>query len=223
MGGLSSFCVLWLGRHNHPYLLRARRGTNAPALLFRSIGKSSFDKDPVKYETFTNVLTGLKSLNLVWHRKGQTRYCKSEFDPGEYVSTSLPGRASRFWATGKLMQLAELHGISRDNVREHFTSNSQCTPWCSRTTREAGGKRSSKAAGSTSSTRQRAHVSNRSFWNSTRFSRALGSLAVNTTATSAFSTTVPGRKARHLYSVGGPASYQQMQETERGAVERNKN
>jgi len=121
MGGLSSFCVLWLGRHNHPYLLRARRGTNAPALLFRSIGKSSFDKDPVKYETFTNVLTGLKSLNLVWHRKGQTRYCKSEFDPGEYVSTSLPGRASRFWATGKLMQLAELHGISSDNVREHFT------------------------------------------------------------------------------------------------------
>ena len=39
----------------------------------------------MKYETFTNVLTGLKSLNLVWHRKGQTRYRKSEFDPGEYV------------------------------------------------------------------------------------------------------------------------------------------
>jgi hypothetical protein len=109
-------------------LLRARRGTNAPALLFRSIGKSSFDQDPVKYETFMNVLNGLKSLDLIRHRKGQTRYRKAEFDPGQFVSTSLPGRASRFWATGKLMRLAELHGINSDNVREHFTAELPMCP-----------------------------------------------------------------------------------------------
>ena len=48
-------------------LLRAKAGTIAPALIFRSIGKSNFDHDPVKYDTFTKVLKdlGLKGSNAL--------------------------------------------------------------------------------------------------------------------------------------------------------------
>jgi hypothetical protein len=101
-------------------LLRAKAGTTAPALIFRPIGKSNFDHDAVKYETFTKVLNGLKDLDLVNHRKGQTRFLKTEFDPGDFVSMALLGRASRFSATGKLLRLAGQYGIGSDNVREHF-------------------------------------------------------------------------------------------------------
>ena len=60
------------------------------------------------------------ALGLVGHRKGQTRYRKIEFDPGESVSMALAGRAARFWPTGKLLRLAGEYGIDSGNVREHF-------------------------------------------------------------------------------------------------------
>jgi hypothetical protein len=101
-------------------LLRAKAGTTGPALVYRSVGKSSFANDPVKYDVFIRALEGLKALDLVVHRKGQTRYQKVEFDPGEVVSASLPGRAARFWATGKLLRLAADYGIHSGNVGEHF-------------------------------------------------------------------------------------------------------
>jgi hypothetical protein len=62
----------------------------------------------------------LKALELVGYRKGQTRYRKTEFDPGEFVSAPLKGRAARFWATTKLLKLAEHYGIDRDSVGKHF-------------------------------------------------------------------------------------------------------
>jgi hypothetical protein len=101
-------------------LLRAKSGTMAPALVFRSIGKSNFDHDPVKYETFTKVLKGLRELDLVSHRVGQTRIRRMEFDPGEVFSVALLGHASRFWATGRLLRLAEHCGIDSSNIGEHF-------------------------------------------------------------------------------------------------------
>jgi hypothetical protein len=100
--------------------LRAKADTTAPALVYRSVGKSSFTHDPVKYDMFVRALDGLRALELVGHRKGQTRYRKSEFDPGEFVSTSLPGRAARSWATGKLLRLAAEYGIDSSNIGEHF-------------------------------------------------------------------------------------------------------
>jgi hypothetical protein len=101
-------------------LLRAKAGATAPALLYRSVGKTSFTHDPVKYDMFVKALEGLKALELVGHRKGRTRYRNFEFDPGEVVSASLPGRAARFWATGKLLGLAAHYGIDSGNVGEHF-------------------------------------------------------------------------------------------------------
>lgn len=104
-------------------LLRVRADTIAPALIYRSIGKSSFDHEPVKYDVFTKALQGLKELELVGHRKGQTRYRKA-FG----ASVPLHGRAARFWATGKLLGLAEHYGIRSDNVGEHFALGPPTSP-----------------------------------------------------------------------------------------------
>jgi hypothetical protein len=101
-------------------LLRAKAGTVAPALVYRAVGKSSFTHDPVKYDMFVRALDGLKALELVGHRKGQTRFRKTEWDPGEITSVALAGRAARFWATGKLLRLAARYGINSVNVGEHF-------------------------------------------------------------------------------------------------------
>ena len=126
-------------------LLHVKAGTTAPALVFRSIGKSNFDHDPVKYETFTKVLKGLKELDLVSHRKGQTRFRKMEFDPGDFVSVALLGRASRFSATGKLLRLAGQYGIGSDNVREHFAPEPPMFPLVLKD--YAGGRGRKKAKG----------------------------------------------------------------------------
>lgn len=102
-------------------LLRAKAGTTAPVRIYHAIGKSSFAHDPVRYDMFFKVLEGLKALELVGHYKGRTRFRKTEFGPGEAVSVTMHGHASRFWARGKLLKLAEHYGIDTSNVGEHFT------------------------------------------------------------------------------------------------------
>ena len=87
-------------------LLRVRAGMTAPANVYRAIGRSRFDDDKVKYDLFTQVLDGLKTLGLVFHLKGQARYRKTPFG-----NAPEPGHAARFWATGKLLRLAARYGI----------------------------------------------------------------------------------------------------------------
>jgi hypothetical protein len=71
-------------------------------------------------DTFHKVLDGLKGLELVGHRKGQTRYRKANFGPDAVISVAMRGHAARFWATGKLLALAAHYGIDSSNVGEHF-------------------------------------------------------------------------------------------------------
>ncbi len=88
-------------------LLRVRAGTTGPARIFRSLGKTTFDRAPVKYDVFTSVLEGLKALELVGHQKGRTSYLKIEFDPGDPTPhTRGQDEPLCFWATGKLLRLA---------------------------------------------------------------------------------------------------------------------
>jgi hypothetical protein len=96
-------------------LLRVKAGTTVPALVYRAVGSSSFKHDPVKYDMFMRALEALKALDLVGHRKGQSRYAKTPFG-----NAQLPGHAARFWATAKLLRLAEDYGIHSGNVGEHF-------------------------------------------------------------------------------------------------------
>jgi hypothetical protein len=65
---------------------------------------------------FMRVIEGLKALGLVEHQKGRTRSQDTSFD----FRVAVPGRAARFWATPKLLRLAEEHGITIDNVGDHF-------------------------------------------------------------------------------------------------------
>ncbi len=99
-------------------LLRARAGEKATGRIYRATGKDSFAKDSVKYDMFWSVVDGLKALGLVGHLKGQTRYLTAAFGPD--FRYTVPGRAARFWATAKLVALAEAHGIDAGNVADHF-------------------------------------------------------------------------------------------------------
>jgi hypothetical protein len=96
-------------------LLCVRAGTTALGNIHRVVGRSEFGDASVKYNTFMQVLEGLKTLGLVGHQKGQSRYRKTPFG-----NAPQPGHAARFWATSKLLALAAHHGIDNDNVGEHF-------------------------------------------------------------------------------------------------------
>ena len=104
-------------------LLRARAGTSRAVRIYRAVGKMSFDHEPVKYDVFMKVLEGLKGLELVGHVKGQSRYRKTPFG-----TVQLPGLGARFWATGRLLRLAEHCGIDESNVGEHFAPEPRKSP-----------------------------------------------------------------------------------------------
>jgi hypothetical protein len=107
-------------------LLRAKADKNASGRVYRSIGKTSFSDAPVKYDMFKVALDNLKALGLVGHRKGQTRYHETGFEPGHKVT--IAGRAARFWATPKLVKLAEDHDIHSGNVGDHFAPEPPTNP-----------------------------------------------------------------------------------------------
>jgi hypothetical protein len=107
-------------------LLRARAGSSVSGRIYRAIGKTAFEDDPVNYDVFMAMLDGLNALGLVGHRKGQTRYHETGFEPGHKVT--VPGRAARFWATPKLVKLAEQHGIHSGNVGDHFVPEPPTNP-----------------------------------------------------------------------------------------------
>lgn len=81
-------------------LLRVRAGSTTPASIHRVVGRSEFGDANVKYDMFKQVLEGLKTLGLVGHQKGQSKYRKTPFG-----NAPEPGRAARFWATGELLRL----------------------------------------------------------------------------------------------------------------------
>jgi hypothetical protein len=94
---------------------------------------------------FRAALEGLKGVGLVGHRAGRTRYQQTGFRALEIVGNhkgrpvyqetgpdlryTVPGRAARFWATSKLLKLAEDHGITSDNVDDHFFQSRRETRW----------------------------------------------------------------------------------------------
>ena len=87
-------------------LLRARAaGNNASGRIFHALGSTTFDDVPVNYDVFIRMLDGLKALGFVGVEK----------EP-----TYLARRAAAFWATNKLVQLAEYFGVHLNNVSEHF-------------------------------------------------------------------------------------------------------
>jgi hypothetical protein len=95
-------------------LLLAKGDTKSTGRIFHSIGETKFDDVPVSYDVFMKVLEGLKALGLVEHEKGKGRFRK------QIAIQQLPGRASHFSATGKLVQLAEDHGVPLNSIKDHY-------------------------------------------------------------------------------------------------------
>jgi hypothetical protein len=106
-------------------LLRSRADSNTSGRVYRATGKNHFKDEPVTYDVFMGVLDGFKALGLVEHDKGKTRFSKV---PEWGLSHTLPGRASRFRATDKLVKLAETFGIHEDNVGDHFKPEPPTNP-----------------------------------------------------------------------------------------------
>jgi hypothetical protein len=104
-------------------LLRAKADKNCSGRIYHALGRDDFDDVPVSYDLFKNVLNGLKALELVGHEMGQQRYSK-----GPFGTAQLPGRASRFWATDKLVKLAEHYGVRLDAIKDHFKPDPPYNP-----------------------------------------------------------------------------------------------
>ena len=161
------------------------------------------------------MLTGLKALELIGHRVGQTRYRKTEFDPGEFVSTSLPGHASRFWATSKLLRLAALYEIDTDNVREHFAPEPPMYPLVLKD--YSGGRGKKKAKGRRINFKHTAE-SERLEEDVRELNEFLARFKLTGGQHEGYTRVFNNRSWKmggRLYSVGGLHTYQQMHEAKR--------
>ena len=103
-------------------LLRVRTGTMAPSNVYRVIGRSGSTTTNVKYDLFTQVLDGLKSLGLVLC-KGQSRYRRRP-------SATQPLTSRRaLLGHEQTDEAAARHGIHGANVSDHFAPSHQRTRW----------------------------------------------------------------------------------------------
>jgi hypothetical protein len=85
-------------------LLRAKGDTKSSGRIFHATGATTFDDVPVGYDVFMGMLAGLEALGFVGVAKGSTG----------------TRRATTFWATEKLADLATQNGVRLQNIRTHF-------------------------------------------------------------------------------------------------------
>ena len=140
----------------------------------------------------SKVLEGLKALELVGHEKGRTRFRKV---PEWGVSATLPGRASRFWATAQLIEFAEHRGIRLDNIGDHFQPEPPHNPLVLRD--YATGKGVNRERGQIIKNYTRTTHTKRLAADIRELNEFLAgetSRVVSTTATPATSTITPGRR-----------------------------
>jgi hypothetical protein len=87
-------------------LLRARGNDKSSGRIFHATGATTFDDVPVNYDVFIGMLKGLQALGFIGLEKGN-------------LSGSVR-RATAFWATDKLVELAEQFGVHLEHLRRHF-------------------------------------------------------------------------------------------------------
>ena len=108
--------------------------------VYRSLKRDSFTGGPVGASAFIPLQQALRELGFVEHQPGVDQWFGG-FDEG---GPELVGRrwASRYCATNKLIALAAEHGISSENVLDHFDYGLPKQPLQKRaaSTRDAGRK-----------------------------------------------------------------------------------
>ena len=97
--------------------LIAANDENQRGWLFRSLRRETFSASPVKADTFRHVVNGLERLDYIEIIKGRN-HRNPFYEPGqiEYV----PGLATRFRATLKLIKRATLAGLEVNQYKRHF-------------------------------------------------------------------------------------------------------
>jgi hypothetical protein len=105
-------------------LLRAKGDDTSSGRIFHPTGATTFTDVPVGYDVFKMMLTGLEALGFV-----------------EFVKGSWGGRATTFWATENLVNLAAQYGVRLEKVRTHFKPEPPHNPLVMR---GRGGRRGNK-------------------------------------------------------------------------------
>jgi hypothetical protein len=106
-------------------LLRAKGDTRSSGRIFHATGATTFDDVPVNYDVFMRMLGGLTALGFVGFNKGRMS----------------DRRATTFWATEKLVDLATHYGVRLQNIRTHFKPEPPHNPLV---LRGRGGRRGNK-------------------------------------------------------------------------------
>jgi hypothetical protein len=97
-------------------LLHARNHPDADGWVYRPLAKGSFTKQAVSSRDFTSVKDAWIACGLLDHKPGFTETV--EFD-GDHFRTR--GKAARFRATPKMLKVCAEHGVTPQNVGEHFS------------------------------------------------------------------------------------------------------
>jgi hypothetical protein len=97
-------------------LLSACNDHDANGWTWRSLNKSGFTGHAVSFRDFDAVVSAWLACGLLERVTGFKETI--EFDPGDPIRVR--GKASRFRATPKLLALCAEHGITPQNVSEHF-------------------------------------------------------------------------------------------------------
>jgi len=98
------------------HLLLSKADPERSGKVFRSLKKDTFTGGPVTFPTFEAVWKALEGLELLVRTPGTRRWHPIGFDG----PIQLPGTASIFEATPKLLALAQEYGVSLDNIGRHF-------------------------------------------------------------------------------------------------------
>jgi hypothetical protein len=96
-------------------LLRAQASGKSQGYVYHPTSPRGFKDAPVGHRVFMAAKDALEALGLVKIAKGFQKW--ADFGSGK---VSLPGYATRFIATPRLLKLAESHGVPLAEARDHF-------------------------------------------------------------------------------------------------------
>jgi hypothetical protein len=106
-GAIAAFLADLLHGRNHP---------EADGWVYRPLAKGSFSGQVVSSRDFKSIRDAWVACALLEHKPGYTETV--EFDPGDPIRKG--GKAARFRAVPKLLQVCAEHGVTPQTVGEHF-------------------------------------------------------------------------------------------------------
>jgi hypothetical protein len=113
-------------------LLRARADPSSTGRIYRAMSRRNFTKDVVSWRNFEAAGHAMSGLELLEHTWGNRRYS------GE---STVPGPASKFRATRKLIRRATDAGVVISEIDQHFGLEPRGHPLVLKATKVGSGSR----------------------------------------------------------------------------------